>query len=163
MLGELRPRSACINSAGNGRCTHQVSPPVAANGAFTDIDDDGDESGVIMSVETTTAKLAGCISLCESHVLDLSGAVRKPCIPEIVSKTSDSFISCWNSVTLHRNSLGACGRKMRALLSHRGLSALYEQPGGVLLPGEHCTHANSVCTFPHCSAVTKVASSFPVY
>lgn len=146
------------------RMDHFASDGGQGQGQGGDVNyDDDSASGVIVSVETTVSKITGCIARCEAHILDLSGSIREPCVPELLREKSLSFLSCWRTLTLHRASLDAYDLKFKALLSLRGLSVLYEQPGGVLLPGERCTHARSACTFPRCSAVTKVASNFPVY
>lgn len=88
--------------------------------------DDSDESGVFANVETTASKLADCIANCEAPILDLSGALRESCVPELLSEKTDAFLSFWKSLALHRISLGVLLRRMKALLSHRGLSAPYE-------------------------------------
>ncbi len=76
---------------------------------------------------------------------------------------SFNLIRCLNTLGRRNSSIHSHLRGIQRLLAENGLSALYEQPAGVLLPGECCNHDDAALHFPRCSAVTMLMPDFPVY
>lgn len=53
-------------------------------------------------------------------------------------------------------------QNIKQYLTEIHLLVLFEQPAGIMLPNEKCTHTGSAAAFPRCGAVLQIDDSWPV-